>query len=401
MSVKLEGFVKPYSGKHMDWDVFWSKYLVLADVSGWTTDDDVMKRLPLFLDGDAFLVYSKLSDTDKKDKKKVKTTMEKSLGVDKSAAYSQFMSRRLKADESIDAWVADLRRLLTQAGHKDAGDKDSVIIEQMLAGLQSDIARQVCLAFAGKEITASGCADAVRALVAVNGQGRSVSAATGVRCHHCNEYGHIRKDCPQRASKPAGDASAAVGGGHSHPVGGDVVCYFCDRKGHINKNCEQRKKWLASQPKKDVAGASVQAVSHCLMASANSSRSGLPHVFVDYAAPASDEWQRAISVIDTGSSRTLVSESLLDHLDVDVEQGSENNIVALDGNQLSTRGTVKLKFRRNDGPVSIPEIIIEAVVLPDLCVVAANILIGIDFVSQCGGLHLEYAGESLRSCCDG
>ena len=43
---------------------FWEKFLVLAKIQKWDDDEAQMLHLPLFLDGDAFLVFSKLSDSD-------------------------------------------------------------------------------------------------------------------------------------------------------------------------------------------------------------------------------------------------------------------------------------------------------------------------------------------------
>ena len=146
MSVKLEGLVKPYRGKNdLSWDVFWSKFLVLAEVSCWDTDDKKMARLPLFLEGDAYLVFSRMPATDKKDKGKVAALMKKSFSVSKSEAFQRFTQRKLRQDESVDAFASNLRWLLDLAGHKDDGDYDAVVIEQTLAGIQpTSHSRYVC-----------------------------------------------------------------------------------------------------------------------------------------------------------------------------------------------------------------------------------------------------------------
>ena len=38
MSLKLDGFLKPYRGKEDDLATFWSKFMVLANVQKWDTD---------------------------------------------------------------------------------------------------------------------------------------------------------------------------------------------------------------------------------------------------------------------------------------------------------------------------------------------------------------------------
>ena len=185
--MKMEGFVKPFRGQNDDWHVFCQKFSVLADLSGWSASGGTaaIRRLTLFLEGDAFLVYSRLSDADKASADNVKAAMIKSFGFPKSAAYSQFTSRRFQPDEGVETCVADLNRLLVLSGHKDGGDKDPVMIEELLADLPHDIAQQVHLAFAGQKMTVTKCCAAVQALVLVKRCGQTgprASAAATMTC---------------------------------------------------------------------------------------------------------------------------------------------------------------------------------------------------------------------------
>ena len=75
MSLKLDGFVKPFKDRGDSFEEFWEKFEVLADVAGWDTDEKKMKRLPLFFEGDAFLVFPKMEASDKADKAKVASLM--------------------------------------------------------------------------------------------------------------------------------------------------------------------------------------------------------------------------------------------------------------------------------------------------------------------------------------
>eukprot|EP00117_Sycon_ciliatum_P005465 scpid85839/ scgid9407/ len=56
LSLKLDGVVKPYRRRVDDFDMFWSKSEVLVDISGWTNAEQQMKRLPLFLGGEALVL---------------------------------------------------------------------------------------------------------------------------------------------------------------------------------------------------------------------------------------------------------------------------------------------------------------------------------------------------------
>ena len=71
---------------------------------------------------------------------------------------------------------------------------------------------------------------------------------------------------------------------------------------------------------------------------------------------------------------------------------SKKNIVCLGGSPLPVLGVAHLLFSRQDlnSLVTIPCMPVEVLVLPELSVVDANVLIGSDFVSVCGGLHLDY-----------
>ena len=79
-------------------------------------------------------------------------------------AYQVFVARWLKGDESVDTFVADLKRLSALAGHTSVDDKTTVVVQQLLNGLSMDFSRQLCLGIAGKELTISGCCAAVQAL---------------------------------------------------------------------------------------------------------------------------------------------------------------------------------------------------------------------------------------------
>ena len=99
-SLKMDGFMRPFRGRGDDWDMFWTKYGVLASASGWNTTAKKMDRLPLFLEGEAFLVFSKMSELDKRDADRVTFVMRKSFSVTASEAYRMFTLRKLLMDES-------------------------------------------------------------------------------------------------------------------------------------------------------------------------------------------------------------------------------------------------------------------------------------------------------------
>ena len=88
MALKFDGLVEPYTGREgtEEWDDFWQKFLVLADISGWNSSKR-MARLPLFLKGDAFKVFSKLPESLKADESQLPGVMRRSFSVSPGTAF--------------------------------------------------------------------------------------------------------------------------------------------------------------------------------------------------------------------------------------------------------------------------------------------------------------------------
>ena len=69
---KVEGTVRSFRGKEDEnLNEFWQKFQVVAKIQMLATGEDRMQYLPLYLSGDAFTVWSSMSEADKKDEDKV------------------------------------------------------------------------------------------------------------------------------------------------------------------------------------------------------------------------------------------------------------------------------------------------------------------------------------------
>ena len=295
-SMKIDNFLKPFAGRPgQSWEQFWEKFLVLADIQAWDDDAKMMKNFPLFLDGDAFLVYSRMSSGDRKKKDEVTKLMVQSFSMTKSSAYDAFVGRKYRMDESVDAYVADLQRLASLCGHAVTGDDDAMVVAQLVSGLPSTFARELRLAMAGKDLKISACLDVIRALRSAstdieNQRVTSVTAAAAggtavdsalrksVLCFRCGEVGHMRRNCP--SANRTGKQQPSYGRANS---GRKMTCFFCDQEGHLKSDCPDRKAWMARK-QGQAAGVNVSASSdadHCLCTVNVTAQGALPRIYVD------------------------------------------------------------------------------------------------------------------------
>ena len=243
MSLKVDSFVRPFSGASgEDFQEFWGKFVVLCNTQKWTSDAEQVQFLSLFLEGDAFLVFSRLADGDKRKTNNVKAKLEEAFFVSKAQACKLFTARRLRQDESVTTYAADLERLAVLAGHSVTAD-DAIVVEQLITGLPGDFSHQVRLSIkmaaliekARALCVSSSYANSARN-VAGAATGPDSNSASSTLCHHCHEVGCIRRFCPKRKGHH--------GSGSGMPVS-RAVCFFCENPGHFISEWRERKAWLA------------------------------------------------------------------------------------------------------------------------------------------------------------
>ena len=80
-------------------------------------------------------MHQGLSDANQKRQDKVTQLMKTSFSMTETKVYRVFVARCLKSDESVDMFVAHLKRLSEFSGHHVANDKDSMLIQQLLSRL--------------------------------------------------------------------------------------------------------------------------------------------------------------------------------------------------------------------------------------------------------------------------
>ena len=353
-----------------------------------------MGTLPLYLSSEAFTVWSSMEEADQEDESKVKGRLAESFSMLPSKAYSLFVKRRNRVDESVDAYLADLRRLLGISGHKeDGGEKDPMLMEQFLAGLPKNLADQLRLSNAASAsgLSIAAISSQARALCAVTAASAgtdqkaavtgAVSQQSSAMCYECNQTGHTKRDCPRcRRQRPA-DRSR-------------VQCYGCREYGHYRRNCPKARHGAKAQEVSHELGANAATTggkndSMCLGAVARVGIA-LPKIFVNVAEGSC----RLRGAVDSCSNISLISSAVASGLGCPVLPTDLGKITAIDGKPVGVVGAVQLCVFRQDDHVHLPEISSQLLVVDNLSTVGADILIDLDIISSSGGVKLQYDSEN-------
>ena len=82
--------------------------------------------IPLRLTGGAFAGYQQLPDADMRDSGNITKALRTAFAVESFTAYEQFVGRRLQPGETVDVFLAELRRLAVPFG--GLSDKFSLVL---------------------------------------------------------------------------------------------------------------------------------------------------------------------------------------------------------------------------------------------------------------------------------
>lgn len=184
--------------------------------------------IPLRLTKGAYAVYQQLGDDAGLEE--VKQALYAAFGADPFVAWKRFTERRLAPSESVDVYLADLRKLAAPFG----GASDRILGCAFLAGLPDDASR---LLRASSKLNELGLDELLaRARNILKDDTEPISAAVeapeppteGPRCYRCGGPNHFSRDCRSRSStKDTPDQKA----------GKRIRCHRCNKLGHIARNC--------------------------------------------------------------------------------------------------------------------------------------------------------------------
>lgn len=201
---------------------------------------DLVAVVPLRLKGGASAVYRQLSSTDRADSDKVKAALQRAFAVDKFAAYEQFRARRLRADESVDVFLADLQRLSSIFG----GIADVGLGCAFVAGLPESARHALQTGARMESLSLSEIVDRARAILrrddvpevaaAAEHRGQVSHCQDATVCYSCGQPNHLARNCLRgRGGRNSGQ------GGRRGGMGGRRLCFRCNRPGHLAAHCPE------------------------------------------------------------------------------------------------------------------------------------------------------------------
>ena len=170
--------------------------------------------IPLRLTGGAFSVYQQLDDEKKQDAASIKEALIAAFEHDSFMAYDTFIARRLEPNETVDVYLADLKRLASLFG----GVSEAALGCAFVSGLPHS-ARQILRSGSRME-TMSLCQLLTRARAVLADEATGGAAVT------------------RRANEPTSyDSRTAAFESGKMNNHGQVLCFKCNGPNHLARDC--------------------------------------------------------------------------------------------------------------------------------------------------------------------
>lgn len=222
LSVKFSDIIQVFSGDG-DFSEWLRKLKLVAKLQ---KVKDLVAFLPLFLSGGAFAVYEGLDEAIRNSEEELEKALTAAFSPNKYDAYEQFVNRRLRPNESVDVFVADIKRLAALVG---PGVPDEMLQCAMLRGLPERMRCQLMASCKLNTMTFAEIVERSRLLqtpadaVAEFGMAAVQQWEERRRCFGCKESGHLSRQCPNKGSWEE-----------------KRKCHLCGVEGHLMAWCPKR-----------------------------------------------------------------------------------------------------------------------------------------------------------------
>lgn len=261
MSLKISDVIPTFDGQG-DFGEWIQKVELVAELQ---EVKNLTSFIPLFLTGGAFSVYQGLEKDVRSDYVKVKQALLSAFSADGFCAYDEFTHRHLRPNETVDVFLADLRRLAMLI---DPSMSDRILKCAFVSGLPEGVRLQMRAACSLETMTLAELVERSRMLLRtsdtcmaaamrqehgqmvqgqnvewqrthgqktegqrVQGQRAQGQRAQGqraqLRCYNCQGIGHFSKDCQQMSQTRERSSSTRR-------------CFVCGDENHIASSCPKR-----------------------------------------------------------------------------------------------------------------------------------------------------------------
>ena len=213
------------TGDVVEW---WERARLLCELRG----VPLMSVLPLRLTGGAFAVWSQLPAISRGSLSDVRDALYAAFALDGFAAYDAFINRRLRAGESADVFLAELRRLAVLFG----GVPDRALVCAFVSGLPENVRQVIRAGSRAENLSLEDVLARARAVLSDQRVANPVVAAatrappTEGRSQRPPAPGPWRREDRSAPVQPAPSAR------------GPRRCWICGVIGHISVGCPQRQR---------------------------------------------------------------------------------------------------------------------------------------------------------------
>lgn len=207
VSLKFGDLIRQFDGRE-DFAEWIRKVEMIADLQNIGKKESF---IPLFLSGGAFAVYESLDTAVKKDYGKLKDALLKAFSVNIFAAFEALVSRIYHQDESVDVYLADIRRLVKLIS--TTADNEEWVRCAFVRGLPENIRSQLQALSSIEKMAMTDLVERTRVMMSfdTNSQNPTSFMARAIprptrrvddrRCFSCGEVGHIARWCRNSSNK--------------------------------------------------------------------------------------------------------------------------------------------------------------------------------------------------------